>query len=166
MPKNNQNQEQQSEVIFSWSAPDDIKYKKNIWWYIISIIFLGVAVYFLVIFQNPLFAIFLILFYLILLIYEFREVRMVDFYITPDGVKWDSNFHYYKEIDHFYIVYEDQGVKNLYLEFRNPLKGRIIVSIDGQDAVAIREFLLNYLEEDLEREAEPLSERLRRWLKM
>jgi hypothetical protein len=32
--------------------------------------------------------------------------------------------------------------------------------------VAIREFLLAFLKEDLEREIEPISEKFRRWLKL
>ncbi|MFA5021379.1 MAG: hypothetical protein WC517_04995, partial [Patescibacteria group bacterium] len=58
------------------------------------------------------------------------------------------------------------GIKNLYVEFKNPLKGRLVIPLDGQDAVAIRDYLLRFLAEDLEREAEPISEQLRRFLKL
>ena len=65
----------------------------------------------------------------------------------------------------FFIIYQNNGIKNLYFDFKNPLKGRLIVPIDGQNAVAVREYLLKYMHENLEREAEPLSEIFRRLLK-
>ncbi|MFA5047466.1 MAG: hypothetical protein WC516_00320 [Patescibacteria group bacterium] len=166
MAKNEKSQEQLSEVIFSWKYPEYIKYKKNIWWYVGSVIVLAAVVVWLFFVKNYLFAIFLILFYLIVLMYENREPEIIDFFITPDGVKTGRSFHYYKALDHFYIIYEDHGIKNLYLEFKNSLLGRLIIPLDGQDAVAIREYLLQFLIEDLEREAEPLSEQLRRLLKL
>ena len=166
MAKSDQNQEQLSEIMFSWKYPEYLKYKKDIWWYVGSIIILALLVTWLFIDKNYLFAIFLILFYLIVLMYENREPEIIDFVITPDGVKTGHAFHYYKNLDHFYIIYEDNGIKNLYLEFKNPLMGRLIIPLDGQDAVAIREYLLQFIQEDLEREAEPLSEQLRRLLKL
>ncbi|MFA4872237.1 MAG: hypothetical protein WC610_04260 [Patescibacteria group bacterium] len=166
MPSIEQLEAQLSEVVFSWRCPEDVKYKKNIWWYLISIVALVLIVWWAVADGNPLFAIFLVLFYFLTIIYEFREPQLVDVVITPDGVKLGSRFHYYKSFDHFYIVYKEKGVKNLYLEFKNFLRGRLIISIEGQNAVEIRQYLLNFLDEDLEREEEPLSERLRRWLRL
>ncbi len=157
---------QLSEAVFSWQCPEDVKHKKNKWWYLISIPVLILLVWWLIRVGNPLFAIFLTLFYLVILMYEYREPRIVETAITPDGVKFGNNFYYYKEFDHFYIIYEETGIKNLYLELRNPFRGRLIISVAGQNAVALREYLLNFLKEDLEREVEPLSERIRRWLRL
>jgi hypothetical protein len=109
---------------------------------------------------------FLILFYLVVLLHDNLVPELINFTITIEGVKVSKNFYYFRDFDHFYIIYEDDGVKNLYLQFKNPFRGRVIVPIEGQDAIAIRKFLLKYIKEDLEREAEPLSERLRRWLKL
>jgi hypothetical protein len=168
-----QNSEQKlSEVIFSWQQPEYLKYKKNIWWYVASAAVLALLVLWAVADgrwfggRNYLFAIFLILFYLLILLYEIREPEIVDFFITPDGIKFGRKFYPYNELENFFIIYEDRGIKNLYIDFKNPLKGRLIGSLENQDAVAIREFLLAFLKEDLEREIEPISEKFRRWLKL
>ena len=113
---NNRQTQQLSEVIFSWRAPEDVKYIKNIWWYIISIVILTALVVWLFLVDNPLFAIFLILFYLLIIIYQYREPQILEVAITPDGVKLGRNFFYYRDFDHFYIIYEEMGVKNIYLE--------------------------------------------------
>ncbi len=154
------------EVIFSWDYKEMFRYDKNTSWYVTSLIILGVAIVWCVIDKNIPFALFLILFYLVVLLYNNLEPQDVKFIITTDGIKIGSRFYYFRDFDHFFVVYEEFGIKNLYLQFKNPLKGRLIVPLDGQDAVNIRRYLLKFLKEDLQREAEPLSERLRRWLKL
>lgn len=154
-----------SEAIFSWQFTDSAKYKKNIWWHAIALVVLAAVIWLCIKYSDPLFAVFLVLFYLVVLLHDARPAQKMNFVITPDGVKLGKNFYYYSNFDHFYVIYEDRGVKNLYLEFKNVLRGRLIVPLDGQDAVSIRAYLLNFLDEDLDREAEPLSERISRWLK-
>ena len=159
-------------MAFAWQVAEDIKYKKGLWWYAVSLIVLAILIWWSVSEgkwfgnQNYIFVVFLILFYLVILLFEYKQPALVDFVITPDGVKWGKRFYYYKEFENFYIVYQEAGVKNIYFEFINPFRGRLIISLDDQDAVAIREYLLSRLNEDLDREAEPFSEQLRRWLKM
>jgi len=162
----NTNDQQVSELVFAWKFPDHIKYHKSAWWYVISAVVLVVAVLLAVYFENILFAVFLVLFYLVSILLDVQGSKMIDFVITPDGVKVDKKFYFYRAFEEFYIVYEDNGIKALYLEFRNQLKGRLVVPFDGQDPVAIRDFLLGFLKEDLEREVEPLSERMRRWFRL
>jgi len=155
-----------SQVIFSWRHRDHVAYAKDKKWYLISIIILVASVAWTFWAQNYLFGVFLVMFYLIVLLYENRPPEIIDFTITPLGIKSGNNFYYWRMIDHFYVIYRAQGVKNLYVEFKNPLSGRLVIPLDGQNAVAIREYLLKFINEDLEREAEPISEQLRRLLKL
>ncbi len=157
---------QLSEVVFSWKHPDYVAYTKNKWWYLHSGLLLMLAVAWTFYDKNYLFGLFLILFYLVILLYENRQPKIIDFIITPVGIMTDKSFYKWRDIDNFYIIYQAYGIKNLYIEFKNILNGRLIVPLDGQNAVAIREYLLNFLTEDLEREAEPISEKLRRFLKI
>ena len=164
--ENDNSQTQLSQVVFSWQHQDYVAYPKDKRWYIISIIILLAAAGLSFWQQNYLFGVFLIMFYLVVLLYENRPPEMIDFVITPLGLKSGQRFHYWRLLDHFFIVYRAGGIKNLYVEFKNPLKGRLVIPLDGQDAVAIRDYLLRFLAEDLEREAEPISEQLRRFLKL
>jgi len=167
MATTNQNPNQQlSQVVFAWQHPDYVVYVKDKKWYILSIVVLVLMVAWSIWDKNYLFAVFLVMFYMIVLLYENRPPEMIDFFITPLGVKSGAKFHGWNKFSHFYIIYRAEGIKNLYLEFVNPMNGRLIIPLDGQNAVVIREYLLKFLTEDLEREAEPLSEQLRRWLKI
>src|SRR3989344_9307445 len=91
--------QQLSEIIFSWKCHEYVKYKKNFWWYVISLVVLVVAVAWSIYTLNYLFAVFLALFYLVVLMYEFREPALVDCIITPDGIKHGNNFFFFKNID-------------------------------------------------------------------
>ena len=157
---------QLSEVIFSWQHPDYVVYYKDKRWYVISLVVMVLAVAWTFFDKNYLFGVFLIMFYLVVLLYENRPPKMIDFIVTPLGIKTGRKFHYWRIIDHFYIIYRAEGIKNLYLEFKNPFNGRLVIPLEGQNAVAIRDYLLRFLREDLEREAEPLSEQLRRFLRL
>ncbi len=160
-----------SEVVFSWTCSEYEKYQKNVWWYVLSLVILSLMIWWSLSDgpwgggRNYLFVVFLILCYLVILMYEVREPAKVDFAITLDGVKFGGKFHYYREIQDFFIVYQDQGIKSLYLDFKNPLRGRLSVPLDGQDAIAVREHLLQFVKEDLDWEVEPMADRLRRWLR-
>lgn len=159
-------QAQVSQVVFSWRHQDFVPYPKDMRWYVISVIILLVAVAWSFWQQNYLFGVFLIMFYMVVLLLENRPPEIIDFVITPLGIKTGQKFYYWRQMDHFFIIYRAQGIKNLYIEFKNPLNGRLVIPLDGQDAVAVREYLLKFLNEDLDREAEPISEQLRRFLKL
>jgi len=158
-------QQQLSQVAFRWKFSEYVTYKKNTWWYAASLIILVLMVAWMIKDGNYSFAVFLVLFYVVILIYENRPPETVDFAITIDGVKAGNKFYYYRDISEFFIIYEDFGIKKLYFEFFNPLRGRLSIPLDGQNPVVIRDFLLKYIKEDLEREAEPISEAVGRWLR-
>jgi hypothetical protein len=164
--QNQQVSQQLSEVVFSWRCHDYVKYQKNTIWYLASFLITASMVVWAIYTLNYLFAVFLVLFYLIVIMYEFKEPEVVDCIITPDGIKHGKHFFFYNSVDNFFIIYQDKGIKNLYIDFKNPLKGRVIMDLNGLDVIKIREFLLQFLKEDLEREAEPISERLRRLLRI
>ena len=158
--------DQLSEVVFSWQHPDYVLYHKDKWWYILSLVIVILAVAGSIWQKNYTFAAFLVMFYLVVLLYENRPPEPVDFIVTPVGIKSGEKFYYWRQIDHFYIVYKASGIKNLYIEFKNVLNGRLVIPLDGQNAIAVRDYLLRFISEDLEREAEPISEQLRRLLKL
>ena len=154
------------EALFYWQHFSHEIYHKDFRWYLISLVILILGIAWSIIDANYLFAVFLILFYLLVLLFDSRPPEIVEFAITPIGIKSGKKFYYYRDFNCFYIIYKAGGIKNLYLEFHNPLKGRLIIPLDGQNAITIRDYLLKVIPEDLGREAEPLTEQLRRWLKI
>lgn len=72
----------------------------------------------------------------------------------------------YNSLDHFYIVYFPPKVKNLYLQPKNLLRPIIVVPLENENPIEVRAALLNYLQENLEKEEMPTHEAISRILKL
>lgn len=153
------------EILASWDVPEIDKYERKKSWYLIaSLIFLLLLIY-AIFTANFLFAIIIIFITMILYLQEKHETVITTFDITPDGLIIGDKFFAYKEIKNFYIIYEPPEVKKLYIVFKNFLKPRLGIPLLDQNPVKIREILTKYLDEDLEKEYEPLTDKIGRIFK-
>lgn len=153
--------------IISWQVPEYDKHERSKSWYVIATI-VGIL---LLIYSfwtaNFLFAVIIIITSLVIVIHDGREPDMVNFNITDEGIIIGRKFHDYDEIKDFAIVYKPkQGVKNLYFEFKNSLKHRLSIPLQDMNPLPIRETLLKYLKEDLERTDQSTSEGIAKILKI
>lgn len=114
---------------------------------------------------NFLLAVIVIMFMIIIFFREIREPEKVDFYLGENGMIIGYRVIDYKDLQGFWIFYEPP-VKNLYFSTKKAIHHRISIPLLDHDPLAIRNFLLNKLPEDLEQEGEPLSEQLSRVLKI
>ena len=78
----------------------------------------------------------------------------------------DDKFYDYDAVRYFYILYKPPELKNLYFEFKAVTKPRLIVPLENQNPLEIRDILNQYLTENLEKEEEPASEALRKLFKL
>lgn len=153
------------EILISWDFPEFEKYERNRTWYLIaSLIFIALLIY-AVFTANFLFAVIIIFVSIILYFQEKHEQIIVTFAITPDGLILGEKFYAFKEIKKFYLIYEPPEVKKLYIEFKNFLKPRLGIPLLEQNPVRVREILVNYLDEDLDKEYEPLTDKIGRFFK-
>jgi hypothetical protein len=172
------NKDKISENILSWEIPEYKKIEKSKKWYIIVglLIFLIIFFNFFTISQwrlvflgpdsNYLFSLIIVIAFGIMLINESQEPMILKFSLTPEGVEVGKTFYDYDEFKHFYVIYKPkQSVKHLYLEFNN-IRPRLSIPLRRMDALTVRNYLLKYLDEDLERIDQPLSEQLTRILKL
>lgn len=125
-----------------------------------SIVFLGPS-------SNYLFALFIIITVIIMIINDSRAPLMVNVELGPEGLKLGSRFYDYDKINNFVVLYKPkQSLKSLYFEFNNTVHPRISVPLRHLDALTVRNFLIRYLDENKERTEMPLSERLTKLLKL
>ena len=164
----------------AWQVPEYEQPERNRKWYLIATVFLLVCLFFCffeidswkVVFlgvnSNFIFALILILSAIIMIINDGREPLMVDFKIGPDGINIGKKFYDYDVIKHFSIIYKPNlNIKHLYLEFSNSFTHpRLSINLYDQDPITVRNYLLRYLDEDLERANPPISEQLTRLLKL
>ncbi len=115
---------------------------------------------------NILFAVIIILFVGIIYSQTKKPPIEVEIKIFEDGIRIGNRFYKYKEINKFWLIYEPPTVKNLYLEFKNKLRPVLPIPLEKQNPIKIRQILLKYIDEDLEKDEEPFSEIIGRRLKI
>ena len=153
------------QVAFHWSFPESTRYQRDKnWYWTAGLVVAGLLLYSLLT-RNFLFALLVILATLTIIMFQ-RNIKEVDFQITEDGILVNNKFYDYKAVKNFYIIYEPPAVKSLYFELKSFFSPRIPVNLTNQDPVKIREFLLRYIAEDIERENEPTSDQFSRLFKL
>lgn len=117
-------------------------------------------------YQNPLFIILISLFALVYFYTERQEPDKLNFFVTEDGILIENRLVEYKDIESFYIVYQPPGVKNVYFQPKNHVIPLITIPLEDANPVELRHILLDFIEEDLDKEDEPASDSLSRALKL
>jgi len=124
------------------------------------LVFLGLA-------ANFLFALIIIIAAILMLINDSRPALMVEVELGPEGVRVGQGFYDYNQFRNFAVLYQPkQSVKQLYFEYKTGLRPRLSLPLRRLEALAVRNFLIKYLDEDLDRTEIPLSEQLTKLLKL
>jgi len=160
------NDHDQGTVILEWSFPEFETYTRGTGWYVgaggITLALIVYAIWTL----NFLFAVMVLMVVVILFFHTIRPPLMVAFKMTEYGIHVGRHFYPYREIKNFWIIYQPPDVKNLYFIFQTFVRPRLSIPLMNRNPLKVRELLLQYLPEDIDRESEPTSETLSRWLKL
>ena len=157
--------EDYGKILFSWKIPEYPSYKRGAGWYIGFILIFGGLIFYAIWTANFLFAIILALAGFIVLYSVFHSPQELRFEIREDGIILGDHFYPYKGFKSFWIIYEPPEIKNLYLDFKG-WRPKLSVPLMNQNPLKVRETLLKYLEEDLEKEEESTTDYLSRRLKI
>lgn len=167
------------EVLFSWKFYEFPQYERGKNWYIwAAVVFIGLMFFAIfnpqIYFRKPyitfsapnlMFVFLIIIAYLIIFLFH-RNNHEIEFKIAEDGILVNNKFYEYKKIKIFYIIYEPPEIKTLYFEPKSIFSPRLPIPLEDQNPVEIREILLKYLDEDLDRTDEPVSDQTSRMLKL
>ncbi len=143
--------------IHHWHIEEYEQHDRSGWWYLLmSVLAIGCFLYGIAT-NNFMFSLIIALVAIIFYLQHHQKPLSLDFKITDTGVIIGSKFYPYAELDVFYIVYAPPEVKTLFFETSSGLRPNIDIPLLNYDPVEIRETLLEFLTEDLEKEKEPLS---------
>ncbi len=155
------------EKLFSWEVEEYERHERSKFWYIAAIAIALILLLFAFFTANILFAVIIVITSLVIILHDGQEPQKVQVSITDEGIVVGKKFYDYDEIKNFSVVYKPrQKVKNLYFEFKNLFKHRLSVPLKNNNPLPIRENLLKYLPEDLDRTDPPISEGLAKMLKL
>jgi hypothetical protein len=153
-------------IIYQWSLQEYEKHQRGKRWYLVMGA-LGLLMLIIAVFSsNYLFALILVLFAVVLYLHEIQAPLEVPFAITDTGIVLGKKYYRYSELANFWIIYNPPYTMNLYFSLSNVIRHRLQVPLSDYDPRPVRDYLLQYLEEDLEQEEEPLSDRLSRLMKL
>lgn len=153
--------------LMSWEIPEYDKHERTTGWYIMAgLICLGLMIYGFYT-ANYLFVIIIFLFVGLNVINYFRQPDLLEFIITTEGIIIGTNFYDFDDIKDFSVIYKpSRNVRTLYLNFKSILRPRLSIPLADVNPVDVREHLIKYLAEDLERTDEANSDYIAKKLKL
>jgi len=146
-------------------VPEYIKQERGVLWYAIAVLLGAALIVYAIMNGNFLFAVILVLAGVVMILMSLNEPRMIRLEIDPSGVRLGGKKYSYNQFREFSIIYQPPEINTLYLEFRLPLRERLSIPLGDIDPNVIRNYLLNFITEDLERDEESLTDILSRTLK-
>lgn len=152
--------------IIAWNFSEYIEYERSKGWHVSLVILLGAGIIYAIATTNFLFALFLILFGIIVSLQLRHPPLQVEFTISEKGLGIGQRFYDWDDIRNFRIVYKPPEVKRLYIDLKNILSPDFSVPLENQDPEKVRKVLKKYLEEDKEKKEETLTDRVSRWIKL
>lgn len=150
------------DILHEWDVNEYEQYERPRNWYLV-VGGLGLALVLFGVFTNNfLFTLIILLAGIIVFMQSQQTPLQVPVALTNRGIIIGRRFYSYDEFTEFYILFIPGQVKALFLETSSILQPRIQLPLDDVDATDIRETLRMYIEENFEKEEEPVSEQMRK----
>ncbi|OGE79127.1 MAG: hypothetical protein A2751_05815 [Candidatus Doudnabacteria bacterium RIFCSPHIGHO2_01_FULL_46_14] len=153
---------EKKEII--WSAPEFIHYPKGPKWYLVLGIFGALLVGYFFFKKDFLTAMMFILLFLMAFFFSRAKPRQMRIILGPRGVTMNDSHIPYQQVKTFWLVYEPPDIKTVNFETSAYLNRFLTLQLEDQNPSEVRDFLLDYLPEDLDRE-ERISDKISRTLK-
>lgn len=158
-------QESQTPTI-SWTIPEYREHARGRRWYVVAIAAGAALLSYAVLTANFLFALILLIAIFVTALHDRRSAPDVLFEIAENGINIGETHYSYNRFKSFWMYYEPDEAKTLFLEFKSGVRPRLSIPLQNKNPLRVRSILLAHLPEDIERENEPLSEQLIRLLKL
>ena len=153
-------------VIATWETWEFPPSERTTGWYVAAgSLGLAMLLYALMT-ANFVFALILLMFAVILFMRDLKKPGRVRAYVTTSGVVLNDEFYPYETIKDFSISYAPPDIKYLYVSFQGRLQPTLSIHLDDMNPNTVRQGLLPYVLENLDREGESLTDTLRRVYKL
>jgi predicted membrane protein len=155
-----------AEILMSWDFLEFEQYQRTKSWYITFVLVIGVLLAIAVYQVNFLFAVIVIIAAITFVHVAGRNPRTLTFSISKNGIFINDSFVSYRQLACFYLI-SNQQISKLFIDFKSIAKPRLAIALkDEHQPEEIKKIMRQFLPENEEREVEPLSEAIVRWLKL
>lgn len=162
MPKVIDNSTVVGNTLLEWSVAEYEQHIRPLAWYTIMTIVGALLVGYAIFTDNFMFAIIIVLFAIIIFLQSHQEPIVVPFRITELGLVINNRLYIYSELKDFYIIYEPPEIKMLFIETNSTIRPRLRIPLMDMNPNEVRSLLLEFLEENLQKEEEPFSDKIAR----
>lgn len=145
-------QKKTNEKEIVWQGPEFREYAKHPLWFVAFGLVVALLVLYGIYNNSWTTAAMFMLMGILGIVYSTQKPRTVTVKVNALGIQVDNLMYSYKTLKKFWIVYYPPEVKVLYLETTAYLNRIVKLELAHQDPVRLREFLKEFLEEDLEGE--------------
>ncbi|MFC1787929.1 hypothetical protein ACFLZY_01790 [Patescibacteria group bacterium] len=153
-------------ALVGWEVDEYPQHDRSRLWFLVAGI-VGVAlIVYSVATANMLFAVIVLMIGVIILVSSMKTPDKVQVIVTTTGVLVGDSYYEYKDIKDFAIVYNPPETKLLYIDFESGWKPLLSIPLEDTDPNEVRESLLPYVIEDLDRTDERLTDVIRRLYKL
>lgn len=153
------------QTLISWQAPEYEKQNKSGGWFVTAFIFGAFLIGASIIMRDYLLIIVVIMFGVVVYILHKKEPLMLHLALTKKGVKIGEKFYPYETLENFWIIYRPP-IKTLNFKAKRYLFAEISIPLQNEDPLKIRDVLLDFLDEDEEKDEESTADKLTRILKI
>lgn len=156
----------ENKTLIEWLVPEYREHNRSRRWYLVAGGILVLLLAFCLFTANFLFALIIIIASIIIILQDKHQAPKIPFAITEGGIALGAQFYDYAKLQSFWLYYEPDEAKTLFLEFKNKIRPRLAIPLFNKNPLHVREHLLEFLNEDVAKENEPISEQLSRLLKI
>ena len=153
-------------ILVAWEVDEYPNHDRSRVWYVLGAILGVVLIIYAIATANFLFAVIILMSGIIILLSTFRPPEKIGVAVTSLGFIIGETFYEFKDIKDFSIIYNPPEVKNLYLDFHKLWHPLISVPLESTDPNQVRECLLPFCLENLERDEEILTDVVKRVYKL
>jgi len=152
--------------LLTWQVDEYHQHARSRTWYILGAIVSVALIVYAIATANFLFAVIILMIGIITLLSTFSAPDKIEVILTTTGVVLGNAFYPYKDIKDFSLVYDPPEIKVLYLDFHKPWLPLVSVPLEEVDPNRVRETLLPFSLENLDRAEESLTDVVRRLYKL
>ncbi len=138
------------DILMNWESREFIQYDRNPAWILVVYILASLTLVYAIWTMNFLFAVLVVLFTIIIVIYTQRKPNILKVALMKKGFKINNILYTYEDdIENFWILYNPPDLKVLNFKRRQSLLPSLVIQLEDQNPLKIREILLKFLPEDL-----------------
>jgi hypothetical protein len=147
------NDQQDIPLTITWQAQEyEYIRKSSDWYWAVGILTLGLFTVALI-FQNVLFAVFMLIAGFTTALYGARPPRTVNFELSSEGIHIHNRMYTYEMLQSFWIFYHPPDIKEISIESQKFIMPHIKIPLGDTNPVAVRAYLQQFLPERQQEES-------------